>query len=102
MEEISIRFAQYAQFSLIEIYNYYCETTTELIASQVYSRILDAIDDLLVNPYLEINEPYAPDFKFILCYDYKIIFKRFENVILIADIFHTSQDPSKIPEHTKV
>ena len=94
MEKINIEYAQYAQWAFDDIFS----CASESIAIKVCEEILDAIEYLAVDPNMGSIEPYSKDFKFILCYDFKIIYRKIDNLILIADIFHTSQNPDKIKQ----
>lgn len=98
MEKIKIEYAQYAQWAFDDIFSYYSTCASESIAIKVCEEILDSIENLAVDPNMGSIEPYTKDFKFILCYDFKIIYRKIDNIILIADIFHTSQNPIKIKQ----
>jgi plasmid stabilization system protein ParE len=98
MEKINIEYAQYAQWALDDIFSYYSACASDSIAIRVCEEILDAIEYLAVDPKTRSIEPFAKDFKFILCYDFKIIYRKIDNIILIADIFHTSENPDKIKQ----
>ena len=72
MEKIKIEYAQYAQRAFDDILSYYSACASESIAIKVCEEILDSIEYLAVDPNMGSIEPNAKDFKFILCYNFKI------------------------------
>jgi plasmid stabilization system protein ParE len=97
MEEVEIFISPFAAQCLQEIYNYYSQVGSDDVAEMVVHNIVEDIEQLRVYPNLGSNEPVLELKKFILVYNFKIIFERKTNVIEILDIFHTAQDPEKLP-----
>lgn len=100
MEEGEIIISPFAVQCLSEIFDFYAEESSEDVADMVLNNILEKIESLKINN-LGSFEPYFEPKKFVLIYNYKIIFERKGKIIEILDIFHTSQDPLKIPKRTK-
>lgn len=97
MEEVEIFISPFASQCLQEIYNYYSQVGYDDVAEMVVNNIVENIEQLCVYPNLGSNEPELELKKFILVYNFKIIFERKTNIIEILDIFHTAQDPEKLP-----
>lgn len=98
MENKEIIFSSLARENLKTIYQYYIENASENIADYVLNKIIEKIESINLYPNVGNKEPFAVDFKFVLVYNYKIIFRLIDNKIYIADVFHTSQNPNKIIE----
>jgi len=66
----------------------------------VHSKIIDAISHLEMHPFLGVQEPVLvhkkSDYRFIVVWSYKIIYRVDSTHVVIARIFHTSRNPKKL------
>lgn len=81
--------------------SYIAKEQSNVYAEVVVSRIFSSIDLLVNNPRMGSKEPLLEyrnkEYRYLVVWSYKIIYKVHENGnVLIARIFHTSQNPSKI------
>lgn len=94
-----------ASNSLFEIYKYYKEAAGEDVALKIKFRIFSKTRQLIKHPLSgqiettlqQLNE----DHRYLIEGNYKVIYKRVKQGILITDIFDTRQDPVKILKSTK-
>lgn len=99
--EVKVEFTDFAVQCLNEIFNYYEECVSTETAEKVVLAIVDKAEELANYPNLGNLERYDETLKFILQYDFKILFKKIDKTIFITDIFHTSQHQDKIEERNK-
>ena len=89
-----------ASNSLFEIYKYYKELANENVAQRIKFRIFAATRQLIKHPLsgqIETNlQRLGEDHRYLIEGNYKIIYKRVKEGILITDVFDTRQDPIKI------
>ena len=90
----------FAANSLLEIYKYYKEVANENVAQRIKFRIFRATRQLIKHPLsgqIETNlQKLQEDHRYLIEGNYKIIYKRIKEGILITDVFDTRQDPIKI------
>ncbi|MBX2968116.1 MAG: type II toxin-antitoxin system RelE/ParE family toxin [Cyclobacteriaceae bacterium] len=69
-------------------------------AKIVHSKIIDAVSHLEMQPLLGVREPILAhkksDYRFIIVWSYKIIYRVDSTHVVIARIFHTSRNPKKL------
>ena len=86
----------FAANSLLEIYQFYKESASTNVAFRIRSRIFYATRQLLSGQLepnlLELGEEH----RYLIEGNYKIIYKRVKEGVLITDVFDTRQDPRKI------
>lgn len=84
---------------------YYKEFASEKVAQKIKYKIFSATRQLIKQPLSGQIEPNLQkpdeDHRFIIVGNYKIIYKRVKQGILITDVFDTRQDPIKIFKSTK-
>jgi plasmid stabilization system protein ParE len=97
---MKIIWTDFASNSLFEIYKYYKEVANENVAQRIKFRIFRATKQLIKNPLsgqVETNlQKLQEDHRYLIEGNYKIIYKRIKEGILITDVFDTRQDPIKI------
>jgi plasmid stabilization system protein ParE len=97
---MKIIWTDFASETLIEIYKYYKEKASPVIAQKIKSEIFRTTKQLKEHPHsghIEFNlEKLKEGHRFLVKGNYKIIYKEISDGILITDIFDTRQDPIKI------
>ena len=101
--KISIKWTSFALSCLDEIYDYiaFKEKSTES-AFRLQEAIFDRVEQLKDFPESGQTEPLlqeiGQDSRYLLEASYKIIYEYHpvHSMVIITDIFHTSQDPGKI------
>ena len=86
--------------SLYDIYEYYKEKVSITIAYKIRDKILAGAGQLEKHSHLGQIEELLKDMegghRYIVKYNYKIIYKIQTNKIYITDVFDTRQNPEKI------
>lgn len=102
---MKVIWTDFASNSLFEIYKYYKEAASESIAQRIKFKIFSATRQLIKHPLsgqVETNiQKLGEDHRYLVEGNYKIIYKRIREGILITDVFDTRQDPVKIFKSTK-
>jgi toxin ParE1/3/4 len=102
---MKVIWTDFASDSLFEIFKYYKEAAGENVAQRIKSNIFTALRQLKKHPLsgqIETNlQKLGEDHRYIIKGNYKIIYKRVKEGILITDVFDTRQDPVKIFKSTK-
>jgi len=102
---MKVIWTDFASNSLFEIYKYYKEAASESIAQRIKFKIFSATRQLIKHPLsgqVETNiQKLGEDHRYLVEGNYKIIYKRIKEGILITDVFDTRQDPVKIFKSTK-
>ena len=96
---MKIVLSQFATKQLKSIYNYYAESVSIEKAKGVKRNLLIAIKQLVDFPYLGQQEllVYSKyERRYLLVLGYKILYEIVEEDIIILDIFHTKQSPTKM------
>lgn len=97
---MKIIWTDFASDSLFQIYKYYQVAAGENVAQRIRSRIFAATRQLTKHPLSGQLEPNLKklyeDHRYLVEGNYKIIYKRIKEGILITDVFDTRQDPVKI------
>jgi toxin ParE1/3/4 len=69
-------------------------------ASIVHSKIIESITNLQAHPLIGTREPALlhkkSEYRFLIVWSYKIIYKFDASKIVISRIFHTSRNPIKL------
>jgi toxin ParE1/3/4 len=85
---------------LLEIYQYYKEKAGYSVAQKIKSNIFNSTKQLINNPLsgqIELTlVNLSEEHRYLVEGNYKIIYKKVKEGILITDIFDTRQDPIKI------
>ena len=89
-----------AKQSLRDVYLYIKNRSSKTQAEKVRNRIIKLAEKIqpmpLKHPKELLLEDLAIEFRYILAWDYKIIYEVLDNKIVIIDIFHTSRNPADI------
>jgi len=97
---MKVIWTDFASNSLFEIYKYYKEAASENIAQRIKFKLFSATRQLIQHPLsgqIETNlQKFGEDHRYLVEGNYKIIYKRIREGILIMDVFDTRQDPVKI------
>jgi toxin ParE1/3/4 len=97
---MKVIWTDFASNSLFEIYQYYKEVANDHVAQKIKLGIFRATRQLIKHPLsgqIETNlQRLNEDHRYIIEGNYKIIYKRVKEGILITDVFDTRQDPIKI------
>ena len=102
---MKIIWTNFASDSLITVYKYYKEAASEDVAKKIKFKIFAATRQLLKHPLsgqIETNlQKLGEEHRYLVEGNYKIIYKRVKEGILIIDVFDTRQDPIKILKSTR-
>lgn len=97
---MKIIWSNFASESLKEIYLYHKEVASEPIAKRLKTSIFNTTRQLIKHPLSgQIEETLAmleQGHRYLVKGNYKIIYRKINEGILITDIFDTRQDPIKI------
>jgi toxin ParE1/3/4 len=102
---MKIIWTYFASDSLFEIYKYYKEAAGEDVAKIIKFKIFKATSQLRKQPLsgqLETNlQKLGEEHRYLIEGNYKIIYRRIKEGILITDVFDTRQNPIKIFKSTR-
>ena len=106
MKVIKIKWTPFSISKLSEIYNHiYRKEQSHSLATRQLDRLIDGVSLLKDQPEIGPVEPllkiYSKGHRFLVADSYKIIYRQEGNIILILDVFHTSQHPRKIKRNRK-
>jgi len=97
---MKVIWTDFAANSLIEIYQYYKEVASQSVAQRIRFKIFSATRQLIKHP---LSGPIEPNLqrlgeghRYLVEGNYKIIYKRVKEGVLVTDVFDTRQDPIKI------
>ena len=94
---MNIVWSEQARNSLAKIYDYIYQDSPKA-AEQVLNSLLKKSESLR-DPRVEHPiDPVLnnPKYRYILQWNFKIVYKRTDNEVIILDIFHTSRDPGNL------
>ena len=95
-----IIWTDFAYETVSEIYDYYKEKASTVVAQKIKSEIFKATRNLKEFPFsghIELNlQKLDEGHRYLVKGNYKIIYKETPEGILITDVFDTRQDPVKI------
>lgn len=98
--EISIEWSELSEKQLKDIFDYISIEASTRIARKLVNKIIDKVTILENNPFAgpkeELLIDYPDDFRYIVVNNYKIIYRKKDNVITIASVFDCRQNPEKI------
>lgn len=102
---MKIIWTDFASKTLLEIYNYYKDAANKEIAVKIKNGIFEATKQLVNQPeseQIELTlEKLGEDHRYLVKDNYKIIYKKIKEGILITDVFDTRQDPQKINDKNR-
>lgn len=97
---MKIIWTDFAIDNLKDIFDYYSSKASKKVAHKIRKQILDATKQLMSNPEsgpIELNlEKLNQNHRYIVCGNYKVIYKIENNDIIINDIFDGRQNPIKM------
>ena len=98
--EIRIKWSELSKRQLNDIYDYYSLKVSPRIARNIINRIIERVSILETNPFAgskeELLKEYPKDFRYLVESNYKIIYWEKENLITIASVFDSRQNPGKM------
>jgi len=104
-ESMKIYWSDFAIEMLLEIYTYYKENASPLIARKIKNEIFAATNQLKKHPasgQIEFNlDKLKEGHRYLVKDNYKIIYKEVPEGLLITDIFDTRQDPIKLNDENR-
>jgi toxin ParE1/3/4 len=97
---MKVIWSDFASETLKDIYDYYKEVASESIARKIKENIFIATRQLINHPetgqveetLLQLEEGH----RYLVNNNYKTVYKKVKEGILITDVFDTRQDPIKI------
>lgn len=102
---MKIIWSDFASETLSEIYQYYKEKASPTIAQKIKAEIFTATRQLKKHPssgQIEINlEEINEGHRYLVKGNYKIIYKKIPEGMLITDVFDTRQDPININDENR-
>jgi plasmid stabilization system protein ParE len=102
---MKIIWTDFAIANLKDIFDYYLENANEKVAHKIRKRILNSTNQLKINPeigQIEINlESLKKNHRYLVSDNYKIIYRVFENQVIINDVFDTRQNPVKMNDENR-
>ncbi len=97
---MKVIWSDFAVQALKEIFDYHKEKAGRKIAQKLKTKIFDAAKQLHTHPNSgqveDTLETLGEGHRYLVSGNYKIIYKKVREGILITDIFDTRQDPVKI------
>ena len=97
---MKIIWTDFAIDNLRSIFNYYSIKANKKVAHKIRKQILNSTKQLISNPksgQKELNlEKLKQNHRYLVCGNYKVIYKFEEEQIIINDIFDTRQNPIKM------
>ena len=98
-KNLPIRWDTKAKYNLDRIYDHIAEDSVSA-AKHVKKELVKLVGSLNDFPYKYSKEEYLAgepeNYRSVSKWSYKIIYEVTDDFLIIADIFHTSQHPSKI------
>lgn len=102
---MKIIWTDFAIENLKEIFDYYSSKTSKKVAHKIRKQIFEPTKQLLKNPELgqkELNlEKLKQNHRYLVSGNYKVIYKIFENEIIVEDGFDTRQNPGKMNDKNR-
>ncbi|AFU67830.1 plasmid stabilization system family protein [Psychroflexus torquis ATCC 700755] len=100
-----IIWTDFAIKNLKDIFDYYSTEINKKIAHKIRREILQSTNQLKNNSELgqiEFNlEKLEQNHRYLVCGNYKVIYRVFENQVIINDVFDTRQDPEKMNDEKR-
>lgn len=97
---MEIIWTDFAIKNLKEIFEYYANIAHKKVAHKIKNQILSATNQLKENPnsgQIELNlVNLQQNYRYLVSGNYKVIYKTFQNQIIIYDVFDTRQNPIKM------
>lgn len=97
-----VKWSKSAEIRLDKIHGYYIKKRSINYANKLVSSIIQKADILIESPFIGQVDPFIThrvwEYRYLVLKNYKIIYTVHEDlqIILIADVFDTRQDPEKL------
>ena len=102
---MKIIWTDFAIENLKDIFDYYSNKANKKVAHKIRKQILTSTKQLINNPksgQIELNlEKLNQKHRYIVCENYKIIYKIVDTKIIINDIFDGRQNPIKMTDEKR-
>ncbi|WP_439484245.1 type II toxin-antitoxin system RelE/ParE family toxin [Cyclobacterium plantarum] len=102
---MEVRFSEWAEICLKEIYDHYSEEASPEKASEIVNKIIDRAETLDKYPDRGRVEDdlisLGKGHRYLLEFHYKIIYKVDSEIVIVTDIFSNYQKPAKKPKRNK-
>lgn len=102
---MKIIWTDFAIENLKNIFNYYSNKANKKVAHKIRKQILDSTKQLISNPesgQIELNlEKLNQKHRYIVCGNYKLIYKIEIMEIIIYDVFDGRQNPIKMTDEKR-
>lgn len=99
-EPMKIIWSDFASRTLKDIFDYYKDVAGKRIARKIKNHIFDSTKQLKIQPNSGQTEPslikLGLGHRYLVRGNYKLVYRKVDEGILITDIFDTRQDPVKI------
>ena len=102
---MEVRFSEWAEICLKEIYDHYSEEASPEKASEIVNKIIDRAESLDKYPDRGRVEDdlisLGKGHRYLLEYHYKIIYKVDSEIVIVTDIFSNYRKPARKPKRNK-
>lgn len=102
---MKIIWSNFASETLLNIYKYHKKVAGINTACKIKNKIFNATKELKNHPHvgqIELSlENLSEEHRYLVSGNYKVIYKKVTEGILITDIFDTRQNPTKINNPTR-
>ncbi|MBE0424111.1 MAG: type II toxin-antitoxin system RelE/ParE family toxin [Lutibacter sp.] len=102
---MKIVWTDFAIENLKDIFDYYAIKANKKVAHKIRKQILKSTNQIKDNPesgQIEFNlDRLKQNHRYLVSGNYKVIYKVFENQIIINDVFDTRQNPIKINDEKR-
>ena len=97
---MNIIWSDFASKMLLDIFEYYKKEASISVVRKIKNQLFLATKILSTQPGLGQKElnllNLKEDHRYLITGNFKIIYKRVKEGVLITDVFHTSQNPEKL------
>jgi len=100
--DFKIIWSNFAETELDKIFEYYVENASLKVAKNIIEKIISESNKIISHPEITQVEELLLDrennYRYLICDNYKIIYSidSDQKLIMIADVFDTRQNPTKI------
>ncbi len=97
---VEVIWSNRAASQLERVITFLAEEQSPSVARTVLERILDRTRSLTEHPEMGQKEPLLAhkisEYRYLIVWSYKVIYKKEKERVIISRIFHTSRDPGKL------
>lgn len=102
---MNIVWTDFAIKNLKDIFDYHATKVNKKVAHKIRNQILASSKQLKNHPHSGAIEPNLTglniNHRYLVSGNYKLIYRDFNNQVIINDVFDTRQDPSKMYDYYK-